>query len=111
MSQKANSGVGGVTLALLLSLGGMLGALLTALTALVVWLSGWMALHWAALVAMLCSATLALLSYFLVLHRRIKQLVRKFSTISYVADLIEGGYDWVRSQIALLLRFVERLLG
>ncbi len=89
---------------------GIAGALLAGLTALIVLLSTWLGIIGAALAVALCFATMALLAYRLSLHATMKRIHKQFETVSYVADLIESGYDWVRGKTALMLRVVEHLL-
>ena len=110
MSSRKNNSGGGFLIGLLHFMVGVAGALLSGLTALIVWLSSWLGVTMAALVVSLLFMLIALLSYALSLHGTIKRIGKQFETVSYVADLIESGYDWVRGKTALALRVVEQLL-
>lgn len=89
---------------------GIVGALLTATTALVVWLAGWIGVIYAALAVCLLFVAIAIGSYLLVLRRPMQRIRRQLETVSYVADLIEQGYDWVLQQCSLALGVFQRLI-
>lgn len=108
---KRNSTSSGRTLlACLLFLIGIVGAILTATVALVLWLGGWVGLINASLIVCLLYGALAVGCYYLSLRRIAKRISRQLQTVSYVADLIEHGYDWVLERCSMLLGSVQRLL-
>ncbi len=89
---------------------GAVGALLAGLAALVLWLSTHIGLLGASIVVFLGCSLLAGLSYRLSIRPAMRRMEEKLETISYVADLIERGYDWIGGKESLLLRIIEHLL-
>ena len=96
-------------LAVILFLIGVVGSLLTATTALIVWLSAWLGVVGASLVICLLCLVTALLSYLLALRGAMRRLDERFDTVSRVASLILNGYDWLLHQSAGLLRLFEQM--
>lgn len=109
MRRNATSG-GGLLLSLSLFLIGVVGALLTGTTALIVWLAGWIGVIYASLAVCALFLLLALVCYFVSLRRLVRRIARQLETVSYVADLIEHGYDWALQQGMRLLGSLQQLL-
>ncbi len=109
MKRDTSSG-GGVILSLSLFLIGIAGALLTATTALVVWLAGWIGVIYASLAVCALYLLLALCCYLFSLRKVVQRISRQLRTVSYVADLIEQGYDWVLQQFSAVLGAFQRLI-
>lgn len=109
MERRASSG-GAVALALALFLIGILGALVTGLTALIVWLGEWLGVVGASLVVCLLFVVTAVLSYLLTLRDAMRQLSEQFETVSHAADLIQQGYNWAMRRTSAFWQLLERLL-
>lgn len=109
MRRNSTSG-GGLLLSLSLFLIGVVGALLTGTTALIVWLAGWIGVIYASLAVCALFLLLALVCYFVSLRRLVRRIARQLETVSYVADLIEHGYDWALRQGMRLLGSLQQLL-
>ena len=108
MERRASSS--GILLALALFLIGILGALVTALTALIVWLGEWLGVVGASLVVCLGFLLMATLSYLLTLRDAMRQISEQFETVSHVAELIQHGYEWVMRRTSVVWQLLERLL-
>lgn len=98
-------------LALILFVVGTAGALLTGITALLVWLSEWLGFAGAALVICVLFSLVALLSYLLTIRDTLRRATARLETVSDVAILIQEGYDWVVRKASLLLRIAEDRLN
>lgn len=109
MERKASSG-GAVALALALFLIGIFGALVTGLTALIVWLGEWLGVVGAALVVCLGFLLMAAMSYLLTLRDAMRRISTQFETVSHVADLIQHGYNWAMRRTSVLWQMIDRLL-
>ena len=108
MERRASSS--SVVLALALFLVGILGALVTGLTALIVWLGEWLGVVGASLLVCLGFLLMATLSYLLTLRDAMRQISEQFETVSHVADLIQHGYNWVMQRTSVIWQLLERLL-
>lgn len=95
---------------LTLFVAGLVGALLAGAAALIILLGRWVGLVGAAGLTALLSALVAAISYRVWLHPALKSIDRQLETVAYVADLIEQGYDWVRSKRLLIFRMSEQML-
>lgn len=108
---RSNSTSGSsVILSLTLFLIGIVGALLTGTTALIVWLAGWIGVIYASLVVCALYLLLALCCYLFSLRRIVRRIARQLQTVSYVADLIEQGYDWTLRQCSMLLNLFQHAI-
>lgn len=108
MERRASSS--SVVLALALFLVGILGALVTGLTALIVWLGEWLGVVGASLVVCLGFLLMATLSYLLTLRDAVRQISEQFETVAQVATLIQHGYNWVMRRTSVIWQLLERLL-
>ena len=109
MREKSTSG-GGFWIALCLFLFGIVGALLTGTTALVIWLSARLGLIAAALIVCLGFILMAICCYWVALREPVRRIRQQLETVSYVADLIEQGYDWVLKQCSQALGLFQRII-
>ena len=108
MERRASSS--SVVLALALFLVGILGALVTGLTALIVWLGEWLGVVGASLLVCLGFLLMATLSYLLTLRDAVRQISEQFETVAQVATLIQHGYNWVIRRTSVIWQLLERLL-
>ncbi|MBR5849512.1 MAG: hypothetical protein IKZ12_00415 [Alistipes sp.] len=109
MERRASSG-GAIAWALALFLIGILGALVTGLTALILWLGAWLGVVGASLVVCLLFVVIATLSYLLTLRNAIRVISDQFETVWRVAELIQEGYDWALRRTSILWQVIERLM-
>ena len=109
MERRRSSG-SAVALALGLFLVSILGALVTGLTALIVWLGEWLGVVGASLLVCLGFLLIATLSYLLTLRDAMRQISEEFETVAQVATLIQHGYNWVLRRTSAIWQIIERLL-
>lgn len=103
---------GGLATGIVLFVIGIIGALITGLTALVLWLSSWIgSISLASFVVCLLFVLLAAVSYQLSIRDTVARFRAKLDTIAEVAGIFKRGYVWVLRQGLHLAELFVPLTG
>lgn len=101
---------GGLFTGLVLFVIGIIGALFTGVTALVLWLSSWIgSISLASFVVCLLFVLLAVVSYQLSIRDTVERFRAKLDTIAEVAGFFKRGYVWfLRQGLYLVDLFIPK---
>lgn len=112
MAGKSSPAKSHLGLAVVLFVTGIFGAIVTGLTALVLWLSSWIgSISLAALAVCILFGILAAISYELGIRTTVERFSAKLETISEVAGMFQHVRHWFEKQWLYLLQLAALLLN